>query len=98
MNEGQINIEESVLLKQMKKLQKERKALKKEVQELKKELTALNVKVDLLLSKQSTPPGPPMFREVLPPPYRLGEQPRYDNPVSRMPTEQPRYDKPVGRK
>lgn len=80
---SQINNEDSVLLKQVKKLQKERKALKKEVQELKKELTAVNVKVDLLLSKQSTPPGPPMFREVLPPNYRLGEQPRYDNRTGR---------------
>lgn len=94
----QTNNQESVLLKQVKKLQKERKALKKEVQELRKELTSLNIKVDLLLSKQSTPPGPPMFRDVLPPNYRLGQQPRSDNPVRSMPTEQPRCGDLAGRK
>ena len=84
MNEGQINNEESVLEKQMKKLLKERKAMKKEMKALKTEITALNAKVDLLYAiKTTTPPGPPLFREVLPPNYRLDEQPRCDKPVSR---------------
>lgn len=64
----EINVQESVLLKQIEKLQRERKAMKKEMKALKKQVEATSNKLEvvslIVLSELSESKGPSITRLI----------------------------------